>query len=305
MKLPKLEPDDGPLKTPKVSEMAIEYKQSQWFKDLTSRVQKDYDRHLRLLSKSENGKMRLDEISRRMARKLHEAVAEQSNAHDADKFALVWRRVYNLAIDLDYIRENPFRDLKMVKQKPRDVVWTDEQVKKVVLYAVEKGYDRVAKLVCLCYDTAQRPGDIMELKRSNIRKDDSGYFVDFSQSKTGKLVRPALSPTTVKLLGITDSWLQWDLYLFTENEQSLTTAQKKYIEGQFREIRNELGYSEIQIRDLRRSAITQMGGVSDDLIMSASGHINRNQLNTYSIRTREKALEAQKSRNSSFLQEDE
>lgn len=296
--IPYQSPEELTPEVPTLRDMSVEYLKSSWYTSLSPRVKDDYRRWIELLTKTKNGTLYLDEVSRKMAKSFHEAIATQGNPHDADKFAMVWRRIYNLAIDSDYVRENPFSNMRVAKAKPREVVWAQEQVQNVIKSAIVLGFENVARTVCLCYDTAQRPGDVYKFRRSMIHKDANGYYIEFNQNKTGKQVRPALSDFTVDLLGISEEWLKWDLNIVTGRED-FDHNDRRTINTRFREIKDLLDIEDdIQIRDLRRTAITEMGAASDDHIMSASGHVNRNQLNTYSLRSREKALQAQQTRQS-------
>jgi len=283
---------------PTLKVLAQEYMKSSWYKGLTKRVKDDYRKYIEILVSSPNANTDIDKISRRLARTFYEAVLEQSNTHDAAKFVGVWRRLYNFAIDQEYVSENPWNRMGIKKPGPRSVVWTSEQVKNVIDKALEMGYSDLARLVCLCYDSAQRPGDVYKLTRNNVKKDSSGYYLDFKQSKTGKHVQPTISPFTVQLLGINEEWFTWDLYLVSSN--NLEPCERT-ISEKFRNVKKVLGYGDIHIRDLRRTAINEMSDASDDAIMSASGHVNRNQLNTYSLRSRDKARTAQNARKTTWL----
>jgi integrase len=193
------------------------------------------------------------------------------------------------------IDRNPWRDMETTNTyTPRTVVWSEEEVRLMIATALDMGYKHVAIGIALMYDTAQRPGDVLKWRYKDVYKDEQGYFIVTTTEKTGAKVKPALTETSTRLLeGLGNRGeTALDEYLVSP---TCRLRDFRYI---YRLVQTKAGIrQELQLRDIRRTAITEMGGASDDLILSVTGHSDRKMLNIYSQKDRQKALEAQNIRN--------
>jgi integrase len=273
-----------------ISELVMEYKKSTWYpKGL--KTQKDYDAILSSMVHSPYAIKAPEYITTKVAEEIYKHYKETSGVRSSEYFITVMGRVWNYGVAHDWIKSNPWQFVKPERPKARQVVWTEDQVFKVIEYALSNGYTAIAVGVCLMYDTGQRPSDILSLQNRHLKKDDSGYYIDFTQAKRGAVVRPAVSPYTMLLLNKHGGTTQYD-------DKYLVDCVNL---AQFRKGFNRVKRAcelpkELQLRDLRRTALTQMGAASDDEMSAVSGHTDRNMLNTYSLKNRQKALEAQKAR---------
>lgn len=284
-------------------ELCQEYKTSSWFTKLADITKKDYERLMVALLASPYGLKSIDTITPRMADVIYNQVKAQHGDAQGSKFVAVWHRIFEFADKYEYCQRNPWRKVQVDQPKARTQSWTEEEVFKFIDAALAQGKKPLAVAICIMYDTGQRPSDVLYLRYANVKKDDLGYYVDLIQSKRKAHVKPALSKYTIGLLGGEGAIAARDPDdLVVENYRNLGAMQHEY-----RVLRDELGFAPIQMRDLRRTAITEMGEASDDLMISVSGHTNRSMLNIYSLRNRQKALEAQRirhaTRNSRLNQE--
>jgi integrase len=275
-----------------VVELAQEYKTSTWFTNLSERTKKDYEPFILALVTSPYGLQPLKAITPRIADVIYAQVLAQHGEHSASKFVAVWRRIYEFADKYEYCERNPWRKVEVTTPKAREVSWTEDQVFAVIEKALELGKKALAIAVTLMYDTGQRPSDILYMTYANIKKDDLGYYLDLVQNKRKAHVKPALSKYTIGLLGGDAAITAREpTDLVVDTYKNLTALQYD-----FALVREELGYKGIQMRDLRRTCITEMGAASDDQMVAVSGHKDRSMLNVYSLRSRQKALEAQRIR---------
>ena len=73
---------------------------------------------------------------------------------------------------------------------PREIKWTEEQVRQFIDTADAMGRSSVGTLALLCFDLCQRPGDMIKLTRQNL----IGDVMVFVQEKTGTPMEVPVSP---------------------------------------------------------------------------------------------------------------
>jgi len=144
----------------------------------------------------------IDYITPGLAKSIYQSLISTNSLTTANTFVSVWGRIYSYALDQEWLKINPFSFVQKTRAKPRDNVWTNQQVMAVVNAAMEGKDFPVAKGLMLMYDTAQRPSDVLNMTYSMVEKDDNGYFIKFRQSKTGVLALPAITEYTATLLGL-------------------------------------------------------------------------------------------------------
>jgi integrase len=266
---------------------AARYMDSDWYRNLKPRTKTEYRRHIEMLTLSPYHNKHIDVVTRKLAATLYQAILKSYNVYDASKFVDVWRVIYNFSISEEFTERNPWDKMRVVVPKPRSVVWPQESVYLAIDKAVELGYNDLAMTIALMYDTAQRPGDIMKVEWSDYKEDNHGRYLAITQNKTGAVVYPSVSKYTSSLLN----------KIGDKSGTKIITSGIIRCRLQLAEVKHILGLdSSLQLRDLRRTAITEMSGSTDDQIMSVSGHTNRQQLSTYSVRQRDKAQETQNKR---------
>ena len=298
-------PEHAAAKQPKnLVELCQLYKTSTWFTGLSIKTKTEYERFILALLSSPYGLKPITHITPRMADVIYAKVKEEHGISQANVFLSVWKRIFEYADKYEYNPgKNPWKRVQTETTPRRKQAWTEEQVFNVIEHCVKTGRKGLAIAICLMYDTGQRPGDVMYLTYDKVKRDDLGVFVDVLQMKRKAQVAPALSKYTVGLLGGEEEVFK------AEPGRFLVDGIKnlKALQHEFAAVRKELDLKGIQMRDLRRTALTEMGGASDDEMISVSGHSNRDMLNIYSLRNRHKAFEAQRirhaTRNSRLNQE--
>ena len=271
-----------------IKALVDDFKRSSWFSVLTASTMRDYERAMLMLIGSPYRSKKPEEITPRIAEAIYEQLCKDHGLHTAKLFSVVWGRIYKYAIRNEYVQVNPWWGIKKKKLTPRKVFWTEEQVFQVIEKSLELGKVDLARLVCLLYDTGQRPSDVLKMTWLDLEKDEQGWYVKVTQSKRGAKVNPPLSAYTVGLLALGTPSAE----LFNIVNGRLSAHQQA-----LSALKSTLGLpKELQLRDLRRTAITEMGAASDDQMVAVSGHSDRGMLNTYSLKNRTKALEAQKIR---------
>lgn len=278
-------------KPPSVEGLILAYKVYGGYRDLALKSQKDYDYYLMSMRTSPYGKKPIECFTPLILQSLYNDLKKTNGVASANQLFSIMRVVYTFAQSKEWIQINPFKIVSLDTLPSRDVTWTREQVQRLIDGALEDKKDFVAKGVALMYDTGQRPGDILKLTFDKVKRDKHGWYLDFYQEKTGTRVMPSVSEYCAELVG------------FGSNVASDTrlvggSYGLAVFRATFKLISQRVGLSpNLQLRDLRRTAICESGAASDDQMKAMSGHKTRAMLDTYSPSTRLKAHEAFKVRN--------
>jgi len=211
----------------------------------------------------------------------YEVICRLNSVSGANLIMKVMRRIWNVAKRDGQVKSNPFEHMGLQSTEPRTVIWTKEQVKQIVDGLYSRKYYDTYMLIKLCYYLGQRPGDMSKLTCDNFN--EFNHTVTFIQEKTGTLLS---LPVPVEL--------RIDLQYL-----ALTTTSLREHNKVFRYVMNEIGLpKELQIRDLRRTALTEImeSGATDAEGQAISGHKNRDMLNTYAPSTLKMAQAAMNKR---------
>lgn len=227
---------------------------------------------------------------------LYEKLRVGKNGQDrlthANAIMRVARLVFNIA-SRKYDFTNPFSNPKMKTTRARRVVWTDEQIALACKTAIEHGRKSLAIAIMLGIETGQRVGDTRSLKWDCYK---DGIFT-FEQSKTGAQMNIPASDVLISLLEDMEIEPGREIVIHEETDKPYD---KWLISKTFLRVKKWADLpKELQLRDLRRTAITQLGdaGATEDEILSISGHADRSILDVYSQRSKAKAQAAIRKRN--------
>ncbi len=197
---------------------------------------------------------------------------------------LVWgwgKRQHNLAA-------NPFEKPRMKATESRSVLWKPADVDAVMAAAISEGYPSMATAILLALELGQRIGDVRTIAWDHY---EDGVF-SFAQGKTGtEVVVPAGDALTTLLETATRKAGSPIVVCETTGEP----YSEFLIRNVFARVRKAAGVSaELQLRDLRRTAITELSdaGATTDEMMAVSGHKTRAVLEVYSRKTAAKAQAA-------------
>lgn len=272
-----------------VAELAFLYKNTEWYKHLKPSTKKYYDYYILILVKSPYGKKPIDSITPRVAQMIYNSLVKDHGNNIANLLSAVWNRIYKHAVKKEWITASPWDTMEKKRGVARVTTWTEDLVMKVVNEAIRRDNLGVAIGIMLMYDTAQRPSDVLAMTHSMLKSDEEGPYLELFQGKTGTYVRVAITTYTARLVGDGKPWE----YLVGK-KMGLDVFRQS-----FRSIAKSVGVNpKLQLRDLRRTALTEAGdgGATDDQLMAQSGHKDRGMLDRYSVKTRQKALDAHRAR---------
>lgn len=167
----------------------------------------------------------------------------------------VMNNVWDNALRKGYVHNNPWVRPHIKVSNERDITWTREQIETAINTAKRLGYDVLALYLRLAYETVQRPWqDLRNLKWDNIKDDVSGQVLDFVISKTNTRILVPLSPRAQTAL---KEQKRISEYVFADKIG--TRPVRMAIHNHFKRVLEAAGLPEdLQIRDLRRTGVTEM-----------------------------------------------
>lgn len=243
---------------------------------------------------------RLQDITAPIAQRIYESNAEHSVSL-ANHVLAVYRLLFSYAIRNGFTTFNPFKAVKRQADKPRRVVWENEQVKQFLTAAFESFDTRsLGLLVYTAYCAAQRLGDMRLLTWSDYSVETG--VMSLTQSKRRAKVSIPLPQDLQQMLRQQYKELSWQQYVFPTTRTVGGVLQPYSLQGLAkagRSLMDKTGLSnELQLMDMRRSAVTEMIGAGVPLtnVMAVTGHATPSSLTPYIRHTLKSATVAQQMR---------
>lgn len=272
------------------------YRGSSSYCSLKYKSQKDYANNLtRACATKVSGNLMLGNIKLKDVRYKHLTVAYDdwlvnSGTRAANYIATCVSIVLNYSIRYEAIPHNPMALVKKVKTKPRKVMWQPDQVKLFLDTAYSDFKWRSIGLIFhMSYELAQRVGDMRLLKWESLDLDKQR--MDYEQSKRGADVHLPIGDSLVKMLKAQKEDFDFQEYV-APRTKPITGTYSPYtideIHILINEVKDEANLpQELQARDLRRTAITEMVEAGVDLvgIMQVSGHQSPQSVKPYLVNT--------------------
>jgi len=242
-------------------------------------------------------------ITVKVAESLHKQLCNDVSEHRANHVCKVLRRVWFVGFRLGLTRSNPFSKMGLVTLPSRDVRWEKGHVDIFVKQADKMGLTSIGTLALMCYHLCQRIGDMRQMRWGNYDLQGDGFF-DFVQEKSrtvrkpqGNLVSvPVYDEVLKERLGRLTRGGKDDFIILNERTGRPYT---RWAYKAVAEVRKAAGLpEELKISDLRRTGATEAGeaGLTEDEIMSLTGHTSREVVSVYVKKTRRMASTAARKR---------
>ena len=235
------------------------------------------------------GDMEASSITKEVVQRFIRQVRNNFSHHRALHTVKVMKLIWTVAENAGKISGNPWRHSQIKKLPDREVLWTQEQVDAFIDAADEMGLHSMGTLALMCYTMCQRPGDVRQLRWSDIKNN----VFEFKQEKTGTEVYVPLAPVLKDRLSNIHEGHAWETILTYE------VTGKPYTQWDYAKIARSIMRKanlpkELRIGDLRRTGTTKLAdsGCTEDQIMSVTGHKSREMVSVYVKRSRETAQDA-------------
>ena len=274
-----------------LDDMVEYYYRSPQFKALRSRTQIDYEYCLnkatrtRVSNTKTLGDIKLDRLGKADCKFAYQDWLTKG-VRTANITATTLSVVLNMAEQMDFLLVNPMKAVKRMTQKPRQVMWTPDQVRTFLDMAYsEFKWRSIGLIVHMAYEFAQRVGDMRLLEWKNINFD--ARRLDLTQSKKRAEVHLPIEEDLYKMLQQQHEDFGFQEYV-APHVRPINGAYRAYTNIEVSPIVNEIKSvcglpDELQAMDMRRTAITEMveAGVDSTQIMAVSGHTNPNSMKPY------------------------
>lgn len=250
-----------------IGRLVTQYRTSAKFRKLATNTQKLYIHYLEVLQK-EVGEFQAKEFGRKEAAFLYEEMAI-NHPRGASQFVQVSRVLFNYGKKVELADINPFEDMEIPKDAPRQVVISADNIETAKKKAIELGLPSIAMAIQLGYDAGQRPVDIRMLPRKSY----DGQWLRVRQSKTKAVVDiPVMRfPVLKKML----DGLSHQSTLILHEERTGKPYSKDMLCTRVREVFTACGMGkDIQFRDLRRTSVVRLAEAGCEIaeICAITGH---------------------------------
>ena len=274
-----------------LDDMVEYYYRSPQFKSLRGRTQIDYEYCLNKATRTKVsntktlGDIKLDRLGKADCKFAYQDWLTKG-VRTANITATTLSVVLNMAEQMDFLLVNPMKAVKRMTQKPRQVMWTPDQVRTFLDMAYsEFKWRSIGLIVHMAYEFAQRVGDMRLLEWKNINFD--ARRLDLTQSKKRAEVHLPIEEDLYKMLQQQHEDFGFQEYV-APHVRPINGAYRPYTNIEVSPIVNEIKSvcglpDELQAMDMRRTAITEMveAGVDSTQIMAVSGHTNPNSMKPY------------------------
>lgn len=269
----------------KIKHVVNHYLLSSSFRSLSSKSQASYEICLKVISE-DLGEIRLNKLTSRICAKFYDQWLQNKGAYTANRYSLILSVFLNYCISIELLEFNPMSRVKKQKHEPKSIIWTKDQVEKFLDFAFSQfEYRNIGLIVLMCYEWAQRPIDIRNLKWDNV--DFEHKKVTIRQTKRGATVQLPLEEPLFSMLEEQKTLWDFQEYVVPHHRAS-DNAYRPLSNPTMCKLVNEVKElvglpKELLVGHLRKTAINEMVEASIDStsIMQVTGHKNISSLNPY------------------------
>ena len=284
----------------KLNILIKKYYSSNDFNMLRDKSKQDYKYFLNILSK-EFGSQTCEQITSKQAKHSYEEWVKRGITF-ANYLCTCSSRVFRYGIDMEYVTNNPFGNIKRKTPIQRKVVWTRENIKQFLdaCYS-DFDYRNIGLIVQMAYEWCQRIGDMRLLKWNSFDFDSQKLHLE--QSKKRAEVFLPISDNLFEMLQQQKEEFGFQEYVAPRVKPIGGVYEPyglTYLSKMGRKAINMANLpSELRLMDIRRTGTTEMveAGVSMGQIMSVTGHTNPQSVKPYMKNTFESANNALTTRN--------
>ena len=209
------------------------------------------------------------------------AIEDTVSLREAHRALKIWRALWKVAAALGYcVRDSdPSLGVRNSAAEGRDLKWSEGEIVRAAKRAWRMKYHGLAAVIAVAWDTQMSPGDVRQLRASQMARGAAGEAFSTERGKTGKPVGGILSTRSLWALRAylekLDVELHGDAYIF--RNRAGAPYSKDTLGDDFRDVRAvEFGPLDRRTigHDFRRSgageAIT--GGAKAEALAHAMGN---------------------------------
>ncbi|MGR3604811.1 tyrosine-type recombinase/integrase [Sulfitobacter sp.] len=217
------------------------------------------------------GQRDIREIKRFDVLEIMDAAVARGSTYQANRIHSNMRKLFNWCVERGILDASPINGLKpLTKEESRDRVLEDNEIVRL-LRACRNDVYPFRQFVPMLLATAQRRGELAEMRWSEVDLDARQWVIPAERSKNGK---PHVVPLSVYALAVLDEvprFLDCD-YVFTTTRRSPVSGFSKML----RRLSEGSQTSGWRLHDLRRTAASGMArlGVAPHVVEKVLNHIS-------------------------------
>ena len=217
------------------------------------------------------GQRDIREIKRFDVLELMDAAVARGSSYQANRILSHIRKLFNWCVERGIVDQSPIAGLKApTKEVSRDRVLDDDEIRRL-LCACRNDVYPFRQFVPILLATAQRRGELAEMRWSEVDFDAKHWVIPAERSKNGRPHVVPLSPFALGLLNEVPRFLDCD-YVFTTTRNSPVSGFSKML----RRLSEGSQTSDWRLHDLRRTAASGMAraGVVPHVVEKVLNHIS-------------------------------
>lgn len=200
-----------------------------------------------------------------------DAASERGALYQANRIHAHLRKLFNWCMERGIIETSPVAGTKSpTREQPRDRVLTDDEIRAVLSVCANEPYP-FGQFVPLLLATAQRRGEVSQMKWSQVDLDAKQWVISAELSKNGKPHVVPLNDYALRMLAAVPRFEDCD-WVFTTTRRSPISGFSKAL----RHIHEQSETSGWRFHDLRRTATTGMArlGIQPHVVEKVLNHIS-------------------------------
>jgi integrase len=217
------------------------------------------------------GQRDIREIKRFDVLEIMDAAVARGSTYQANRILSNIRKLFNWCVERGIVETSPINGLKApTKEESRERVLEDDEIVRL-LRACRNDVYPFRQFVPILLATAQRRGELAEMRWSEVDLDAKQWVIPAERSKNGKPHVVPLSPYALDILNEVPRFLDCD-YVFTTTRKSPVSGFSKML----RRLSEGSQTSDWRLHDLRRTAASGMAraGVAPHVVEKVLNHIS-------------------------------
>jgi len=217
------------------------------------------------------GQRDIREIKRFDVLEIMDAAVARGSTYQANRILSNIRKLFNWCVERGIVETSPITGLKApTKEESRDRVLEDDEIFRLLRACCNDVYP-FRQFVPILLATAQRRGELAEMRWSEVDLDAKQWVIPADRSKNGKPHVVPLSPYALDVLNEVPRFLDCD-YVFTTTRNSPVSGFSKML----RRLSEGSQTSDWRLHDLRRTAASGMAraGVAPHVVEKVLNHIS-------------------------------
>jgi integrase len=208
-------------------------------------------------------------ITRAHLLEIMDAAIDRGAGYRANRILCNVRKLFNWCLERGIVETNPAQGIKApVKEEARDRVLSEDELRRVVTACRNESYP-FGPIVLLLLATAQRRGELAEMKWNEINFDNATWEIPSARSKNKRANVVPLTPFALSILETMPRFVNCD-YVFTTTRKTPVSGFSKML----KRISEGSETSDWHLHDLRRTAASGMAqvGVAPHVVEKVLNH---------------------------------